>query len=84
MKEMTWKMERIVRFLKARSICHGCGAGSWVGPTEIGLKEFGYPYYTASSRISQTCKRMVAKGILARSERGHYRLVLDPPALEKG
>ncbi len=75
MKKLTWKQERIIRFLDGRD---------WTGPTEIGLEEFHYDYCSASSRISPTCKTLVKKGVLERSVHGKYRLILHPPERTKG
>lgn len=45
----------------------------WTSPTEIGGKVWGYPHH--SSTASPVCKRLVARGLLERNGRGHYRLL---------
>jgi len=45
----------------------------FTSPTEIGSGAFGLLYN--SSKASPICLRLVKKGLLERSQRGHYRII---------
>ena len=48
--------------------------GVFRGPTEIGLKEFGYGYNNASSKLTSTMKTLAKHGYVERSDNGRYRI----------
>ena len=61
---LTGRQQDIVDYLKRKD---------WTSPTEIGGKVWGYPHH--SSTASPACKRLVARGVLERNNRGRYRLM---------
>lgn len=46
----------------------------FVSPTYLGVKVWGRKRHSASSTASPVCLRLVKKGLLHRSYRGHYKL----------
>ena len=61
---MSGRQQDVIEYLRGKD---------WTSPTEIGGKVWGPPHHSSSA--SPVCKQLVARGLLERNDRGHYRLL---------
>lgn len=66
---MEEKIKKATEYMKRVAISQG---RDWISPTEIGEEVMG----GHSAVGSPICKKMVEQGIVERSEKGHYRLLV--------
>lgn len=62
-ERMVGRAAEVLRYLRGRD---------WTSPSQIGQDVWGWGYHSASA--SPVCRRLVARGLLERNTRGHYRL----------
>lgn len=61
---LTTRQQSVVDYLQGKE---------WISPTEIGRAVWGKGHHSASA--SPVCKKLVAMGLLARSDQGHYKVL---------
>ena len=68
-RKLTCNESNVLKFL---SDFYLDGGNGYLSPTAIGLR-FGKGSNAASSWASRVCKEPVARGLIERSDKGHYR-----------